>query len=49
METDLPGLGESSEWFSSLVPEAIVTGRELPPAPPPPERHRKRRLRLLGR
>lgn len=37
LDADVPGLAEQSDWFTREVPQAVVAGEELPPAPPPPE------------
>jgi protein-tyrosine phosphatase len=33
LERELPGLLEQARWFTAEVPEAIINGDELPPAP----------------
>ncbi len=52
LDADLPGLVEQSDWFTREVPQAIVTGQDLPPAPSPPERagcwRRRVSLRRMG-
>jgi protein-tyrosine phosphatase len=36
LERDLPGLGEQAEWFTQLVPRALLDGAPLPAQPPLP-------------
>ncbi len=46
LDADLPGLAEQSGWFTREAPQAMVTGQDLPPAPPPPEPGSRWRRRL---
>lgn len=49
VESDLPGLLESSHWFTHDAPAALLSGADLPPAPPRPAARRRRdALRLRG-
>jgi protein-tyrosine phosphatase len=40
---ELVGRGRA-QWMATAVPDAIIEGRELPPAPPVVERHARRKL-----
>jgi protein-tyrosine phosphatase len=48
-ELEAAGLGAQASWLATDVPEAILAGAELPPAPPFPERQRGGWRRLLPR
>jgi protein-tyrosine phosphatase len=48
LDSELPGLAEQADWFTTEAPSAILAGEELPAAPEPPERA-KRGLRKLLR
>ena len=46
----LPGIEDQLDWYCRDAPNALLTGRDLPPRPESLERVRqKRRLPLLGR
>jgi protein-tyrosine phosphatase len=46
LDADLPGLLQQQPWFTGDVPEAIISGNELPPRPAPPLPRRRRRFGL---
>ncbi|MGI8439249.1 MAG: tyrosine-protein phosphatase [Thermoleophilaceae bacterium] len=47
-EPDLPGVLDQAAWFTREAPEAILAGRDLPPAPEPPRRRHGGLRRLSG-
>jgi protein-tyrosine phosphatase len=47
LERELPGLDQQAEWFTQLVPRALLDGAPVPPRPPLPKPGgRRRRLGL---
>ena len=36
LERELPGLSDQAEWYTQLVPRAVLDGAPLPPRPPLP-------------
>jgi protein-tyrosine phosphatase len=48
LDHEVPGLTARAPWFTLTVPEAILSGNELPPLPPPEARRGLRRLLRRG-